>query len=100
MVSAYAIHMAYSFRSQLHEHIELGSTRLDQARQITIGLANMRTALRGITLFFLTKNPQGAAKAKSAFESSAADMERMLTNLASSKLSPEDRSEVRTSPFR
>jgi methyl-accepting chemotaxis protein/methyl-accepting chemotaxis protein-1 (serine sensor receptor) len=93
-VSAYSLRTIYGFRQQLRNEIELGSTRLDQARQITIGLANMRTALRGISLFSITKNPDGAAKARSTFEGSAAKMEATLQELSAADLATGDRARV------
>ena len=94
LVSAYAINTGYSFRSQLHDEIELGSTRLDQARQLAIGLATMRTALRGITAFSYMKNSQGVAKAEEAFQASETQMEQTLSILAAGHLSSEDRERV------
>ena len=43
-------------QGQVADIVGSGS-RLDQARQITIAIANMRSATRGVTLFTVEKNP-------------------------------------------
>ena len=90
LVSVYSLRSIYSFRAQLRDEIEVGSARLDQARQITIGLTSMRSALRGITVFSLGKNPKGVETAKSAFETSAAQMKDVLRSLSGTRLSADD----------
>ena len=93
-VSVYSLHTVYGLRRQLREDIELGSLRVDQARQITIGLANMRVALRGVSLFTMMKNAEAGGKAKSAFEASAAQMAATLRGFTDGELSTEDRAQV------
>jgi methyl-accepting chemotaxis protein/methyl-accepting chemotaxis protein-1 (serine sensor receptor) len=95
-VSAYSLYAIYGFRRQLRDDIEVGSARLDQARQITIGLASMRSAIRGVTLFTITKNATGAANAKTGFQTSAGQMRDVLQSMAAANLSTEDRASVET----
>jgi len=89
-VSAYSLRSIYGFRGHLRDEIEVGSTRLDQARQIAIGLGSMRSSIRGIILFSLTRNTAGFTSAKAAFQSSAVQMREVLQSM-DANLSTEDR---------
>jgi len=94
VASAYSLDTIYSLRRQLRDEIELGSLRVDQARQITIGLSSMRLALRGMSLFGMMQNADAAGKAKSAFDAAAAQMDETLRGFTNSSLSDEDRVRV------
>jgi len=76
-------------------NIVVSGSRLDQSRQITIALANMRSAIRGVTLFAVQNNPEQMAKARSAFDASAAQMEDAIQQMETADLSSEDREAVR-----
>jgi len=94
VASVYSLYTVDSLGRQLRDEIELGSVRVDQARQITIGLANMRSALRGISLFTLTKNTDAAEKAKSAFEAAAVEMDESLHGFTKGNLAAGDRIQI------
>jgi hypothetical protein len=54
----------------MHEEIVASAARLDQVRQV--GIANMRSAMRGISLFAMTQNAESMKKARAVFEATAA----------------------------
>ncbi len=83
-------------RVQMRDEIVGSSSMLDQSRQITISAANMRSAIRGITLFALRNNAPLFAKARSSFGAGAADMYKAIQAMESSQLSPEERTTVRS----
>jgi len=91
--SLYSLYTLRSTRSQLKNEIDASSLRLDQSRQITIGLANMRIAMRGISLFSMMQNTGGVATARSLFETSAAQMKDVI-DLAAAGAPPEERAKV------
>jgi CHASE3 domain sensor protein len=68
--------------------------RLDQARQITIAIANMRSATRGVTLFTVEKNPDQVEKARSVFDASAGQIADAIQRMDAADLSPQDREAV------
>ncbi|HTQ56919.1 MAG TPA: methyl-accepting chemotaxis protein [Bryobacteraceae bacterium] len=82
-------------RTQLRADIVGGASRLDQARQITIGLANMRIAMRGVSLFSLMKATPQLNKARASFETNAADMQHTIREMEARDLQPEDRARVK-----
>jgi methyl-accepting chemotaxis protein/methyl-accepting chemotaxis protein-1 (serine sensor receptor) len=92
--SIHSMYTIHGLRDQLRNEIEIGSLRLDQARQITIGLATMRSSIRGVTLFSLTHNPAGLTKSKAVFEASAKQMREITERLTASKLPAEDAAAV------
>jgi len=88
--AAHSVYIVRSLDNQLRTEIQVASDRLDQSRQITIGLANMRTAMRGISLFSQDGNAAGVDKARSLFETSARQMQETTGALLASHLSAED----------
>jgi len=88
--SAHSVYTEWTLRTQLRDEIDLSSQHLDQARQIVIGLANMRIAMRGVSLFSLDSNLPLAQKARSAFDSTAQAMQQDLSRLQASQSSPEE----------
>ena len=81
-------------RSQLDTEIAASAKMLDESREITLDIANMRSAMRGITLFSLQKNPVQSTKAQSGFETTAAQMRQTLDQMATGRLTEEDRDSV------
>jgi methyl-accepting chemotaxis protein/methyl-accepting chemotaxis protein-1 (serine sensor receptor) len=80
-------------QGQVADIVGSGS-RLDQARQITIAIANMRSATRGVTLFTVEKNPDQVEKARSVFDSSAGQIADAIQRMDAADLSPHDREAV------
>jgi methyl-accepting chemotaxis protein/methyl-accepting chemotaxis protein-1 (serine sensor receptor) len=83
-------------RNQLTGEISASVTLLDESRQVTIGIANMRSAMRGITLFSLQNNPTQFAKARSSFDKSADDMRKTVDQMAAARLTAEEGESVAT----
>jgi methyl-accepting chemotaxis protein/methyl-accepting chemotaxis protein-1 (serine sensor receptor) len=80
----------HNVQRQVADMMSSGS-RLDQARQITVAIANMRSAMRGVTLFTLQKNPDQVEKARALFDESAARIADAIQRADAADLSPEDR---------
>jgi methyl-accepting chemotaxis protein/methyl-accepting chemotaxis protein-1 (serine sensor receptor) len=60
------------------QDIEGSAITLDQANQITNCAANMRMAMRGVSLFSMMQNQEQAAKAQAAFEAASQQMRSTL----------------------
>jgi methyl-accepting chemotaxis protein/methyl-accepting chemotaxis protein-1 (serine sensor receptor) len=78
----------------MHEEIVGSASRLDQSRQITIGIANMRSAMRGISLFGIEHLPGPFAKARSSFDDNAAQLRKAVQQMEASKLTAEEQTSV------
>ena len=91
--SLYSLSTQRQVRKQLLE-ITGNASRLDQARQITIALANMRSGMRGITLFALQNNTDQLNKTRRAFEASAAQIRLAAQKIQGDDLTQEDRAAV------
>src|SRR5579883_3395359 len=72
--AVHSIYSVVSLRDQLRNEIQVSSERLDQSRLIMIGLANMRTAMRGVSLFSQDGNSAGVGKARTQFDAAAQQM--------------------------
>jgi methyl-accepting chemotaxis protein len=103
MGAANAVHTSIAvrgIRNQLADEISTSAKLLDESRQITLGIANMRSAMRGITLFSLQKNPAQFVKARSSFESSAEEIRKTLDSMKAwmkaGNLTAEDQAAVTT----
>ncbi len=96
---ANAVHSSIALRgirNHLDAEIATSVKMLDDSRQITIGIANMRSAMRGVTLFSLQNNTAQFDKAKSSFETTANQMRKTLDQMAAVGLTEEDRATVTT----
>ena len=94
VASLHSVYTLHVLRSQLKDEIDVASSRLDQSRQITTALANMRSATRGVSLFALMNNAAGVAKARSAFEDTARQAQDVIRSLAAGNLSTEESASV------
>lgn len=86
-------------RSEVEQRISSASTMLDLAHQITTGVANMRSAMRGISLFSAQHRPEQLAKARAAFEVTAEEIHQVIEAMGASAVDPSDRaalSEIRS----
>jgi hypothetical protein len=72
--SAYSWVATGNIRSDVAQEIGDSTALLDQAQQITAGIANMRSAMRGVSLFAMMQNMAQLAKARAAFEETASQM--------------------------
>jgi hypothetical protein len=94
--SVYCLYTMRNLESQLRTEIVGSSLRLDQSRQITIGVASMRMAMRGVSLFAMMHQAAPLAKARSAFEASAAQMREVIQQMSASQLTAQDATAVST----
>ena len=92
--SVYATVSARNLREQLSNDIAGATALLDNARQVTIGISNMRSAMRGVTLFSLQHDDAQVFKARTAFETTAAQMRTAIGEMSSRNLSAADRASV------
>jgi len=92
--AVYSLATIRHIRSQMTEEIVGGAARLDQARQITIGLANMRIAMRGVSLFATMQKPEQVTKARSLYNASAVEMHKTIQLMEEGAASPEDRAAI------
>jgi len=94
VAAIYSLTTVRHLRNQMREEIVGSSSRLDQARQITIGMANMRSAMRGVSLFAAMHRPEPMAKARSIFEATAVEMRKTFQQMEGSRLGPEEQAAV------
>jgi methyl-accepting chemotaxis protein/methyl-accepting chemotaxis protein-1 (serine sensor receptor) len=94
--SVYSLFTIRQIRDDIRLEIVGSAARLDQARQIATGLANMRSAMRGVSLFSTSHNAEMTGKSRTAFEATAADMRKVVQQMESSGLTAEDRVGVDT----
>jgi methyl-accepting chemotaxis protein/methyl-accepting chemotaxis protein-1 (serine sensor receptor) len=80
----------YHLQGQVNLEIVGSASRLDQALQMEAGLANMRSALRGVALYSFRNNPPAAHKAREAFETTAATMRDLIRQMEGAELPPEE----------
>ena len=91
---AYSLSTIRSIRRQVREEIVGSATRLDQSRQIATGIANMRIAMRGVSLFSMMHAAGPFAKARSTFDDTAAEMRKTIQHMEASRLTGEDQASV------
>jgi methyl-accepting chemotaxis protein/methyl-accepting chemotaxis protein-1 (serine sensor receptor) len=77
---------------------EMGdSTKLlDQAQQVTTGIAIMRSSMRGISLFATQQKPEQAEKARAVFSATAEEMGKTVRAMEEGTSDPTDRAAVAT----
>jgi len=92
--SIYAVLTARHMRATLIQELIEGAKRLDQTREMTISIANMRTAMRGVSIFSIQNHPEQVQKSRAMFESSAADMRVVLQEIERTTLAPEEQAAV------
>jgi methyl-accepting chemotaxis protein len=92
--ATYSLYTLRHIRSQMREEIVGSTTRLEQSLQIATGIANMRSSMRGVTLFALTHNDGPFAKARSAFGNTAAEMRKVVQGSETSGLTAQDQAAI------
>lgn len=91
---AYSLYTLRHIRSQMREEMVGSTRRLEQSLQIATGIANMRSSMRGVTLFALTHNAGPFAKARSAFGNTAAEMRKVVQDSETSGLTAQDQAAI------
>jgi methyl-accepting chemotaxis protein/methyl-accepting chemotaxis protein-1 (serine sensor receptor) len=95
MVAAtYSLTSLRQVESQTQEKIVGSAARLDQSRQISTGIANMRGAMRGVSLFSLMHATGPFAAARSTYDKTVAEMRDVIQQMEASKLTTEDQAAV------
>jgi methyl-accepting chemotaxis protein len=92
--ATYSVLMARHVRNTIIQEMVGGAKRLDETRQITISVANMRSAMRGVSMFSMMKVLPQVQKARTAFETSTADMRSVLQEVERTELNAEERAAV------
>jgi methyl-accepting chemotaxis protein/methyl-accepting chemotaxis protein-1 (serine sensor receptor) len=92
--SVHSIGSVHTVRNELERQIESSADMLDRAQQITTGIAGMRSALRGITLFEFLQKPALSAKAMSEAGAIPQALLSTIQHLDRSGLDAQDRASV------
>src|SRR5579884_634823 len=96
VAALYAVYTIGNIRTQVTQEIVGSGARVDLARVITIDVANMRSAIRGVSLFSVMKNVPMMQKARTGFMDAAAEARRTISALESGSLTAEERAKVET----
>jgi methyl-accepting chemotaxis protein len=80
-----------SIRTEVKREIAGSVLLLDQSRHVDIDVANMRGALRGVSLFGLMKNRAQVDQASAAFDATAADALKVVAEMKNGEHASEDR---------
>jgi methyl-accepting chemotaxis protein len=92
--SIYSILSARHLRNVSIRELTGGAKELDQTRQIGIDIANMRTAMRGVSLFAMMKVPPQIDKARKTFDASESDVVNVLREIGGENANAEERTAV------
>jgi methyl-accepting chemotaxis protein len=92
--SVHALLTTRNMRVQLAGDVLGNGVLLDDARQITISIANMRSAMRGVSLFSMMHNPAQMNTARAAFDKSNEEARKAVEEMEARNLSAEDRAAV------
>lgn len=90
-VAIYSLCTISHLRGDVHDEIVRSSAHLNTSHEIETDLANMRSAMRGVSLFALMHNPAQEDKSISAFRTAAEHMRKISQDLESSTLTAEER---------
>jgi len=89
--AVYSLATIRDLQKKTESEIVGSGSRLDVARQITIGVTNMRMAMRGVSIFALTHKSPMVEKSRAIFESGAADVRKLIQQMEASDLTEQDR---------
>lgn len=89
--SIYSVLSARHLRTTTIPELTSGAKQLDQTRQIAISISNMRSAMRGVSLFSMMHHPEQVDKARTAFQASTASMRSVLDEMQRDDLGSEQR---------
>lgn len=92
--SVHSILTARHLKNTTIQEMVSGARLLDETRQITIDIANMRGAMRGISLFAAMNHPEQEKKARGAFEACARDLRTALQAIEKEQLTLEEAAAV------
>jgi methyl-accepting chemotaxis protein/methyl-accepting chemotaxis protein-1 (serine sensor receptor) len=78
----------------MHQEIVASATRLDQARQVTMGLSEMRSCMRGMSLFGIENMYDRVTKLRAGFDAAAAQARTAVQQMEAGDLTAEERASV------
>jgi methyl-accepting chemotaxis protein/methyl-accepting chemotaxis protein-1 (serine sensor receptor) len=90
LAGGYSLLTIHGIQNQMRAEIVGSSAKLDQSRLIATGIADMRSSMRGISLFSMMHVPGPFAKARSTFDIRAAEMRKTVQQMQASGLTPEE----------
>jgi methyl-accepting chemotaxis protein len=93
--STYALISVHYMRRQLGQEVLGNASLLDDARQVTISIANMRSAMRGVSLFAMMHNLAQTAKARDMFHAAHQDAQKAMDAMETRNLTTADLATVR-----
>ena len=79
--SIYSWIAADGVRANLAVDIGNSVAMMDQADQMAAGIANMRSAMRGISLFSFRQNPAQVAKNRNIFDETASQLRKTIQTM-------------------
>ncbi len=91
--SIYSLSTIRRIRSDIQTEIVGSAARLDQSRQVALGLANMRVAMRGVSMFAQENNEEMLGKSVALFDTTAAATRKTLDQMKAES-TPENRGAV------
>ncbi len=92
--SVYSLLAIRNMRVQLAREVLGSGAMLDDARQITIAIANMRSDMRGISLFAVTNHAERLPGLRAHYEQANADARKAVDDMEAQNLSQEERAAV------
>lgn len=92
--SVYSLLAIRNMRAQLAREVLGSGTMLDDARQITIAIANMRSDMRAISLFAVTNHAERLPGLKADYEQANANARKAVDDMEEQNLSAEQRAPV------
>ena len=93
--STYALFSVNNMRRELAQDVLSNASLLDDARQVTISIANMRSAMRGISLFSMMHNSAQTTKARDMFQAAHQDAQKAVNAMETRNLTTADQATVR-----
>jgi len=93
--STYALVSVHSMRREMAQEVLSNASLLDDARQVSISIANMRSAMRGISLFSMMHNRAQTEKARDMFQAANQDSQKAVDAMETRNLTASDRATVR-----
>jgi len=91
--STYSLLAAKHMRSELAQEVVGNAALLDDARQITISIANMRSAMRGVSLFAMMHNPDQVSKARRTYDAALQEARKAVDSMEM-RMTVEDRTTI------
>lgn len=92
--SVYSLLAIRNMRVQLAREVLGSGTVLDDARQIAIAIANMRSNMRAISLFAVTNHAERLPGLKAAYEQANADARKAVGDMQAQNLTQEEHASV------